>query len=713
VLIAGLCLTVALQAALLLATVIYFLRSRQLTRQRAKTAFELVELNLKNAEAVGASAEDFSVNANRQYVVMHQALDLIKELNDTGNRTSEHARASTSSSQLCLHTAREGKTVLERMLKTIDDMARANDQTSQQMESSNDRLLEIRQLVGDIGSKTQMINDIVFQTKLLSFNASVEAARAGIYGKGFAVVAEEIGKLAASSGHAAKEINELLTAGTKKVESIVEENSSQFQFLKTANKERSETGVATAVQCAAAFAEIVMQAENTKNRMDEISTACETQSLLTKEMSHIIDKVEGIATTNLQVAKNFVLSRGRANQQGLLSRKSVRLIAGQSRISPKPDLSSAESGISELEIKIGISNAQTGPSAALGLGVSQGAKACFEHYNKTLTSGRRRIKVVQLDDGYEPARARENTRALIQEHRVFALFGYVGTATTAAARELIEQSGTLCFAPFTGAQSLRLPVDANVFNIRAGYFDEARCIVRHLLSQNPRKRVGLLIQDDGYGAAGEAAMTTALTENNMELCGKGIYERGTIEIEQAFETLQALQLDAIVMVGSYKACAAFSRKVRDAKMNLELFNYSFVGTMAFIDDAGSAGEGVYITQVLPSPWDASLPIVREYQEQMLAAGQKQFDYTSFEGYVSARVWLAAIEKCGHGTLTRELLRATLESMSVNFDGFSATFDPDQHSGSDQVWLTRIQNRKCVSIATSQTQRASLPARQAA
>ena len=65
--------------------------------------------------------------------------------------------------------------------------------------------------------KTQVINDIVFQTQLLSFNASIEAAKAGVHGKGFSVVAEEVGKLAVLSGTAASEISEILKESSKTI----------------------------------------------------------------------------------------------------------------------------------------------------------------------------------------------------------------------------------------------------------------------------------------------------------------------------------------------------------------------------------------------------------------------------------------------------------------------------------------------------------------
>jgi methyl-accepting chemotaxis protein len=86
---------------------------------------------------------------------------------------------------------------------------------------SNELLNDLRTSFQAIQSKTRVINDIVFKTKLLSFNASIEAARAGQYGKGFSVVAEEVGRLAQTSGQAAKEIDALLSDSQNKAEAVV------------------------------------------------------------------------------------------------------------------------------------------------------------------------------------------------------------------------------------------------------------------------------------------------------------------------------------------------------------------------------------------------------------------------------------------------------------------------------------------------------------
>jgi len=89
----------------------------------------------------------------------------------------------------------------------------------------------------------------------------------------------------------------------------------------------------------------------------------------------------------------------------------------------------AEQGVTDREILVGMSNALTGPAAALGTGMKAGAQTYFNKVNASGGVHGRKIKLISYDDGYEPKNTVENTNKLIVTDKVFALFGYVGTPT--------------------------------------------------------------------------------------------------------------------------------------------------------------------------------------------------------------------------------------------------------------------------------------------
>jgi branched-chain amino acid transport system substrate-binding protein len=357
----------------------------------------------------------------------------------------------------------------------------------------------------------------------------------------------------------------------------------------------------------------------------------------------------------------------------------------------------AEPGVSATEIRIGMANAQSGPAAALGAGIKKGSGVYFDRINKGGGVHGRKITLLSEDDGYEPGKTVAATEKLVTQDQVFALFGYVGTPTSKVAIPIAARNGVPFFAPFTGADFLRTPVDKWVFNVRASYSAEIEMQVDRLIADVGAKRFALFIQDDAYGVVGKEALERALRKRQMAPVAEGRYKRNTEDVDAALALLKEAKPEAVLMVGTYKACAAFVKKAKASGFTPKLLNLSFVGTSDYIKAAGADGENTYITQVLPSPDDASAPIVRQYQADMKAAGFASFDYTSLEGYVSAAVLVEALKANG-AELTRQSLLTTLEKMKVNVGGLDVSFSPSDHQGLKKVYITKVQGGKAVPVS---------------
>jgi branched-chain amino acid transport system substrate-binding protein len=357
----------------------------------------------------------------------------------------------------------------------------------------------------------------------------------------------------------------------------------------------------------------------------------------------------------------------------------------------------AENGVTQNEIVIGMSNALSGPASGLGKGLKAGAIAYIDKVNAAGGVNGRKIKLISYDDGYEPERTAAMTRRLIDQDKVFALFGFVGTPTSAAAVPFATKMGVPYIAPFTGAEFLRNPVSPIVFNVRASYFDETEGMVQHLTKDLSIKKIGVFIQDDGYGNAGKAGVNRALNKRGMRLAGEGRYTRNTTEVDAGLDALKAANPDAVIMVGAYKACAAFVKKARASGFNPKFLNLSFVGTSNFINEAGNDGEGVYITQVMPSPYDDNTEIVKRYQTDLKKAdSHSEFDFTSLEGYADAVVLVDALKKAG-SNLTRTSLANAFEHLNIDLGGFKVAYSPSDHQGSKSIYFTVIKGGKAVSI----------------
>jgi branched-chain amino acid transport system substrate-binding protein len=345
-------------------------------------------------------------------------------------------------------------------------------------------------------------------------------------------------------------------------------------------------------------------------------------------------------------------------------------------------------GVTAERIVLGQSVALTGPAAELGIQMRNGARAYFDHVNAQGGVHGRRIELRTLDDGYEPSRTAPNTKKLIEEDRVFALFGYVGTPTSAAALPIFTQAKVPFFGPFTGAELLRQPFNRYIFNVRASYYDETEKIVEQVLSVGG-KTIAVFYQNDSYGQAGLKGVEIAMGKRNLKIAALGTVERNTVKVEDAVKSISASRPDAVVMISAYKSCAEFIRQMKKAGSGATFYNVSFVGSQALADELGKDGVGVAISQVMPFPWGASVPVVKEYQRLMVKAGHKDFNFSAIEGFVAAKVFVEGLRRTGRN-LTRESFIATMEKMNdIDVGGFYVGFSPQNHNASKFVDLTII------------------------
>ena len=344
-------------------------------------------------------------------------------------------------------------------------------------------------------------------------------------------------------------------------------------------------------------------------------------------------------------------------------------------------------GVTDTQVVLGQSVALSGPAQELGKDMQLGASLYFNQVNARGGVNGRKIVLKTLDDGYESTRAAENTKKLINDEKVFALFGYVGTPTSAAALPIFTEAKVPFVGPFTGAELLRNPVNKYIFNVRASYFDETEAIVQHLTAMSVNK-IAVFYQNDAYGQAGLAGVERALKKRGLEIAAKGTVERNTVEVKAAVGTMVKAQPQAVVMISAYKSCAAFIKEMKSAGANPTFWNVSFVGSKALAKELDKEGRGVQISQVVPFPWDNSVPVVKEYRA-LLDAAKGEPGFGTLEGYIAAKVTVEGLRRAGKN-LTRESFIKAMESLD-NYDvgGFKVTYGPDNRSGSRFVDLTII------------------------
>ena len=348
----------------------------------------------------------------------------------------------------------------------------------------------------------------------------------------------------------------------------------------------------------------------------------------------------------------------------------------------------AEPGVSAREIRLGQSAAFSGAVAPQVKELTAGALAHFADVNKRGGVHGRRIVLESLDDAFEPKRAAENTRKLIDGKNVFGLFLYRATPTTEAALPIIADAKVPLVGPSTGAQSMYSPAKRYLFPVRPSYHTETTKIIEQLTAMS-LSRIAILHADDSFGKDGLAGYEAAMRARNLTPTAIASYPRGTVKVEGSVAAIARSQPQAVVMVCAANAGTAFIKQMRKLGANPQFVLLSNVSSQAFIQELGADGRGVAVSQVGPYPYSVDTPLVKEYQAAMKGQNSTAYSYSSLEGYIAAKVMVEGLRRAGP-VPTREKLVAALESLA-NHDlgGVNVQYSPTDRTGTTFVELSII------------------------
>ncbi|MFN3987008.1 MAG: ABC transporter substrate-binding protein [Rhodocyclaceae bacterium] len=313
-----------------------------------------------------------------------------------------------------------------------------------------------------------------------------------------------------------------------------------------------------------------------------------------------------------------------------------------------------------------------------GLAVDQleGARLYFEEVNRAGGVGGKRLRLEVMDDGRDPAVTVANTRALIANPEVVALFGYRATPTIRAALPVVEEAGIALIAPFSGAEFLY--GHPYVFPVRAGYRDEARRAVS-LASTLAVTRFAILHQTDEFGQDGLAGYLEGLKDLALEPVAVASYDRAKLDTDEAVRSIAAARPHAVLMACTPAACFKAIRQLREADEQALVLMLSNVAGADFAGQLGSDCRGVGLTMVMPRPRSSmDVPIAGAFARSAQAARSVAVNEASFEGYVAARLVVEALRRV-EGPIGREQLVAALNGLG-RFDLGGIPVDFSSSSG---------------------------------
>lgn len=361
----------------------------------------------------------------------------------------------------------------------------------------------------------------------------------------------------------------------------------------------------------------------------------------------------------------------------------LALLAGISQVAV------AEDGVTESAILIGQTIGVTGTLSGTVKEMNEGARAYLAAVNKQGGVNGRKIELRTLDDQYLPEKSAANAKTLIEKDRVFALFQSRGTPQTLAILPELAAHKVPLIAPSTGAESLHVPVNRLVFNVRAKYQDEVIKAIEHFNTLG-MKKIGLLTyeKDDALGLDGLNGFNKGMAEFRLKPAFIEIFPRLKPNVDGVAQKLVSESPDALIIVSSGANTVDVIKAIRARGGKMQIMTLSNNSSKDFIQDLGADAAGVVVSQITPPPNLSTTILGQEFQVAAKAANAT-VSYAGMEGYLSAKVMVEGLRRAGRN-LTRESLVRAMETMQrVDMGGVSLSYSEKDHTGSNYVELTLI------------------------
>jgi ABC-type branched-subunit amino acid transport system substrate-binding protein len=345
------------------------------------------------------------------------------------------------------------------------------------------------------------------------------------------------------------------------------------------------------------------------------------------------------------------------------------------------------------EILIGQSAALSGANARNGLFYSNGARLYFDAVNRAGGIFGRRLRLISMDDRGWPRLAQANTRKLIVDGGVIALFGYTGATSSKAALPMANQAGVPFFGPRSGIHGQgSYAGNRMLFTVRASQRDELSFLVAQLTAIGLR-RLAIIHADDEAGHASIALAAQLLQASGGSLvAGVPMARSQTFgaDAEEAADSLLRHRPDAVLIGSDAQSGAAVIHELRRRGYVGPFYGLSHLGPVSFRELLGEDSAGVAVAQTVPFPWRASSAIAAEYRKLAERHGDA-VTFVGLEGFLAAKVLCEGLRRAGPQP-TRQKLVLALESINDgNYDvgNFSLNFSAANHHGSRYVDMSAI------------------------
>lgn len=333
----------------------------------------------------------------------------------------------------------------------------------------------------------------------------------------------------------------------------------------------------------------------------------------------------------------------------------------------------AAPGVSATQIQLASSNIFTGALADYGEAVVAGAEAALQPVNGSGGVHGREVKINFKDDAYDVSRSVANITQFIKDKQTFALFCCAGTPANIAIAPLTQKAGLPAIAPYTGTEALRQSAYDRIFHVRASYKDEVVSLMQRISKMGLRD-VGIAYLDNVFGKAQAADAQAALKQLNTSVVASLPVALDGSDTGKVARKLVAAKPSCVFVASSGVTTTAIVEALKNTIESLPIVTSSVGLTPQAIKSLGRKAAGTAITRVFPDPHDTRVRLIRQYQQDMKAAGHgKLINPVSLESYVDMQVVLKGLEGAGENLTQQAFVKALRGIRKWDLGGFTIDY----------------------------------------
>lgn len=361
---------------------------------------------------------------------------------------------------------------------------------------------------------------------------------------------------------------------------------------------------------------------------------------------------------------------------------------------------SSTPGVTDKEIKIGTFAALSGPLAVVGVPFVKGMKAYYNWVNANGGVFGRKIKLIVEDDQFNPAKSLLAVKKLVEQDKVFAIVGALGTPGCLAVLPYLVENNVPFVYQGSGSSKFAFPPKKYVFSVQPNYVTEGKIHAVYAANVLKAKKAYDLYTDDEGGKEEFASFSEKAKELGMKVKGSA-FKKGELDFSTYMLKIRSYRPDIIVIHSiSVVDTANILKKIKEYGIKAKMITTYPNADPILVKLAGDPEvvEGLYVTGWVPvmSPDDKDF---KKYMEIYKATYNDMPNAFTSAGFIAAEVFVAALKRLGKN-LTRETFVNAMETLR-GWDGILAKkieYGPDLRVGKTSMYFLQFQDGKLKTVS---------------